>query len=329
MNRNVHRQIAEERGVDIREPSTAYLFINSRDRTNLTAPTADYYLASNTQIGAGFFTRMAVQEVVMEYSLFNINDTPVPYDDDGVPRVYAGTNYFRVTISGATLLTVASSITPGFYNVAECMNALVAQLNVLTSPTYVWSISGDATFGAVITCRSGGNIVPVAWRRTDGAENLVWLTLALSFRSDDASGNPVYVTQTYPYNPALVQYTYIDIQSSQLTYNQNVRDSNTIPPNKSSGQADAIYRWYMAWDTPPDRDQYGFPILMSYEPFNCRRCIPFPKQIAWSPLQTLSSLNLNTVGFDSLTSGVARVVIPKTNPQQYLEFQVSLLMSEV
>lgn len=324
MNRNVHRQITEERGVDIREPSTAHLFINSRDRTNVTASTADYYLASNTQIGAGFFTRMAVQEVVMEYSLFNINDTPVRYvDSAGAPRVYAGTNYFQVSISGATVVNVSGTITPGFYNVAQCLNALVAQLNVVTPAPYSWTISGSATVGAVITCLNAGAAVPVSWRSTDGAGNLIWLTAALSFTSD------VNITRTYPYNPSLLQYTYIDIQSSQLTYNQNVRDSNTIPANKAAGQTDAIYRWYFAWDSPPDRDQYGFPILMGYEPFNCRRCIPYPKQIAWDPLQTISSLNLNTVAFDGLTSGASRIVIPQTNPGQFLEFQISLLMSEI
>jgi hypothetical protein len=72
MNRNIHRQIAEERGVDTRFPSTANLLIDSADRNIGTSSL--FSINPGQQLIPGAFTRAAVQEVVLEWSLPNIGN---------------------------------------------------------------------------------------------------------------------------------------------------------------------------------------------------------------------------------------------------------------
>jgi len=81
MNRNVHRQVAEQRGVDIRNPSTAYFTIDSDDAYynstkgdfNGTFTANNFRISRSQSLIPGFFTRMAVQEVVMRWALPNIS----------------------------------------------------------------------------------------------------------------------------------------------------------------------------------------------------------------------------------------------------------------
>lgn len=74
MNRNIHRQIAEERGVDIRFPSNANLMIDSRDRPYPSLPN-DFSIYSPSPIILGYFTRMAIQEICMDWGVGNINSS--------------------------------------------------------------------------------------------------------------------------------------------------------------------------------------------------------------------------------------------------------------
>jgi len=72
MNRNIHRQIAQQIGVDTRFPSTANLMIDSADRNDGNA--ALFSIVPGQQLIPGAFTRAAVQEVVVEWSVPNISN---------------------------------------------------------------------------------------------------------------------------------------------------------------------------------------------------------------------------------------------------------------
>lgn len=90
MNRNVHTQLGliNESGVAIREPSTAYLTINSEDAyyntggVNGTYNGAfyanDFVIQRFQQMTSGQFTRMAVAEVKLEWGIPNITTNIVP-----------------------------------------------------------------------------------------------------------------------------------------------------------------------------------------------------------------------------------------------------------
>ena len=106
-----------------------------------------------------------------------------------------------------------------------------------------------------------------------------------------------------PYTPAvgigiaqadLRPFRYIDFVSTQLTYNQNVKDASTATIVR-----DVLARWYFAYDQPPTLDEYGFPILMGYSAFCLRRTFSPPKQIKWEsnmPVGNLTFQLYNSAG---------------------------------
>lgn len=90
MNRNVHKQIGllTENGVVIREPSTAYLTINSYDAYYNTSGTNgaqngtfyanDFLIQRFQQMINGNFTRMGVHEVKLNWGIPNVSSSIVP-----------------------------------------------------------------------------------------------------------------------------------------------------------------------------------------------------------------------------------------------------------
>ena len=81
-------------------------------------------------------------------------------------------------------------------------------------------------------------------------------------------------------------YKYLDFVSSQLTYNQELKDSST-----NTDVRDTLCRWYMSVDNiPNNRDTYGFPIYLEYTPFSISKLYPFPKQIKWDPTMPVGQL---------------------------------------
>jgi hypothetical protein len=97
---------------------------------------------------------------------------------------------------------------------------------------------------------------------------------------------PTTVTARLYGLPDLRRYRYIDIVSSQLTYNQDLKDAATTQIVR-----DILCRWYFAYDQFADVDQYGFPIFMGYEPFVVRRTFSPPKQIRWDNIQPIGQLS--------------------------------------
>ena len=61
----------EHTGVTIRNPSTANLLIDSLDRTS--GYSSDFLIAKPNSILNGFFTRLAVAEVVLDWCVANIS----------------------------------------------------------------------------------------------------------------------------------------------------------------------------------------------------------------------------------------------------------------
>ena len=64
----------ESSAMPIRAPSTANLLIDSQDRNNLTTTqSTDFTITKQSNILAGFFTRLGVVELVLNYSKPNIS----------------------------------------------------------------------------------------------------------------------------------------------------------------------------------------------------------------------------------------------------------------
>lgn len=269
-----------ETGVQIRTPSTANLMIDSVDRQNYQAgvalpPFANSFLINKTNsILNGFFNRIATAEVVLEWF---------------VPNFAASANNlgFDVDISGAGASTgtgaFAYTINPGYYNQAQLLRALLPKLTSAggaITPAITWTIAPLANqAGCVITPSSD-----------------VWIALSgpvatlLGFNLGPAPGGYFLATAANGIVVNIVadlrRIRYLDFVSAQLTYNQELKDSATNVVSR-----DVLCRWYMAYDNPPQLDEFGFPILMGYTGFVLRRLFSPPKNIKWDPRQPVGQLS--------------------------------------
>jgi hypothetical protein len=293
-----------EKGVPIRFPSTANLLIDSQDRYNYAAgnnTAGSFTIQKNNSILNGFFTRIAPTEVVLKWSVPNV------YDLSGGVEVYNGGYYnpavIRVDISGVGASNV--TIAAGLYTVGECLDSIVRSLNTpsLGGATFSITRAGNVvTLSSTVPYRfptaGQGNTIGRLGFGLGGA--YVSSKFILNNVPPLSSGQP----QSSEISASLQEYEYLDFVSSQLTYNQELKDASTDPVVR-----DVLFRWYLADEYSNYVDQYGFPIYQSYLPFCVRRPIAFPKQIAWSNSQPIGQLQfevyarttdgLNTVLFDT------------------------------
>jgi len=239
----------------------------------------------------GFFTRLAVTEVVVDWCIDNISAT-------------TGNNALTVVVSGVGALTV--TIPDGQYNVQQCLDALIAALNSGGLPNTVFSLGTQAGTGIkLLICKVNGS-------DTDFEVTVGNLQTELNISGND-TGN------YFPINcPKLLPYTYIDFVSNSLTYNQALKDATT-----NTFFQNVLYRWYFAWDGPVTNDSYGYPIYQGYNRFIARRALPFPKQIRWEPNQPIGQIN-----FQVLSSEGTVLQYDQTGNGEF-EWAMTILVSEV
>jgi hypothetical protein len=263
--------VPSEKGTTIRQPSTANLMLDSADRNANVYPLANAFFINKTNsILNGFFTRIATAEVVLEWQTPNINPL-------------LSNNTITIDLSGTstgTSLTTETAPTD-FYTQAALLNWLVTRLNARSaglSPAPTWSINNTTNPGTYALVASAN----VDVRFSGPIANALFIN----------ASNYTLVGPTPPAIPGiqlvagdLRPFRYLDFISAQLTYNQDLKDSSTSAINR-----DVLCRWYMAWDTPPSLDAYGFPILMGYTPFVVRRLYNPPKQIRWDARQPIGQL---------------------------------------
>lgn len=235
--------------VQIRQPATANLMINSGDRLNIAPngttttdlPADNFTIQRPQSILNGFFHRIGTTEVVVSWSVPNISTE-------------IGNNTFSVVMGLGTGFTV--TLTSGLYTVEECLDTLVVLLNA-TATLGTWSITN--TLGNIeLACTTAFSVTQ-------------------SKLSNQLSMVPgVQGTSRLVASPDLRPVGSIDFTSQQLTYNQQLKDATSSPVDRN-----VLCRFYFAWDTPPDLDTYGFPILMGYTQFTVRRTFSPAKQIRW------------------------------------------------
>jgi hypothetical protein len=289
---------AEDRAVTIRPSSTANLVVDSLDREQYSSGgTSDNFIINKaTSLFNGFFNRIAVAEIVLDWCIPNIS-------------AFAGNNTFTVTLS-ATTKTV--TLPDGTYTVAEALDTLLALLNAATPGGF-----GAGTFrfedqsgAAWVTGTSIGNIFLSTTAGTNFTIVNTDLSQQLGIAGTGLPGYPVLC-------PKLLPYYYIDFVSPQLTYNQDLKDNST-----SSIVRDVLYRWVFAYDNGPIAlDKYGYAILQGYKAFVSRRYLNFPKQIRWD-----SKMPLGQIGFQVYGSG-GDLLNPTANGGE-MEYQMTLMFSE-
>jgi hypothetical protein len=301
-------RVAEDldKAVTIRPSSMAVLAVDSQDRTQFADDgsllqtngiSTDFIITKLNSLFNGFFNRIAMNEIVLDWCIPNISDQTF-------------NNTISITL-GAT--TIISTIPNGHYTVANVLDQIVATLN---QPGPFGFGAGtfrlEDQFGAAwVTGTSWGNV----YLATTAGTNFTILDTKLAQQLSLQIGTP---GNGFPVTcPNILGIRYIDFVSSQLTYNQDLKDNST---NRTA--RDVLYRWVLAYDnTPPLLDRYGYPIYQGYQSFIARRYLDYPKQIRWDPTMPIGQLSFQV--FDD--SG--NLLVP-ANYQGELEYQMNLLLSE-
>ena len=260
-----------EKGMTIRQPSTANLMIDSEDGNTdpngLFVGTAGYNGAKvrinrNSSILNGFFTRIATTELVLDWAVPNISSS-------------IGNQTFTVLQAPATEVSI--TLNASFYTVEEALDSIVAELNNAGTLNGTFSIQNNSGQIALVNDLSGFDI----------ADEI--LAAQLGFTILGGISQDAIVGANSPADLRL--FKYLDFVSPELTYCQDLKDSSTSIPVK-----DVLARWYMSYDIWSPVDAYGFPILMGYKPFVVRRAFNPPKQIRWEPNLPIGQLSFEVYG---------------------------------
>lgn len=286
----------QEKAIPIRNPSTALLCIDSADRNTSLYPLAnDFKIQRTNTIANGFFTRVAVSEMVLDWNTPNVSS--------GI-----GNLTFSITISGTTYIAI---INFGFYTAYQALQAILTALNA-SGTGVTWSLANPIP-GAVYLYASTSTTFTVV-------NSLLARQLGIPV------GVPITVGTTASAGLLINSIDlrpcrYLDVVSPTLTYTQKVRDVST-----SSLVRDMVTRWYFSWDNvPASLDAYGFPILMGYTAFTSRRAFPFPKQINWASNLPIGNMEFQLYNQDGVIMPIAYTAGANNNTN----FLLTLLLSEV
>lgn len=249
-----------ERGTPFRVPATANLVIDSADRSNLSTTSPwDFTINKQSNHIIGFFTRIGVTEVVLDWCVPNISAA-------------LGNNTLTVVDISGTATNQTVTVPDNCYTMAQLLNQLVAQLNLVAWPVagVTWSVS-----------QFGGQVSLACTRSFQLSGTTLTSDLALLPSQIGVSITNLIIPPCADIRPI----TYLDFVSDTLTSVQDVKDAST-----NAYVRDILCRWYFEEDTQETYDQYGFPIYMGYKPFARRRVFNPPKQIKWEQNTTLGQL---------------------------------------
>lgn len=318
------RDAAEVRedAVTVRPSSSANFPIDSADRyasynARAAAPTGPYSfsISKNESLLNGFFKRIALTEVVFPYYIPNINSK---------------TDSIQVSINGAALTTLTIPA-GGFYTpqgIADQLEGLLVTAGIATATvSYSNGVFTFASGGADTIAFARGNYGGLGARLTE-----FQLYDLLNLSGPGVNGQQVAAT-TQISGVTRCRYTeYIDIVSSQLTYNQDLKDGSSDPIVR-----DMIARIYIEDETSPIIPVYktaapagavmtaDVAIPGTY-PFTIYRKFAMPKQIRWDDTAPLGNLTFEVYDDKGqiLSAHLGAIYPDSTMP----DWRMTLLVSE-
>jgi len=297
-----------ENSVSVRNPATANFLIDSTDRVGFSGGTnapygqtsANFLINKNNSLLNGFFTRLAVSEVYVDYCIDNVS-------------AYYGNNTFTIKNNGSTITAVLPDYS---YTTAQALTSVATGLNLgLNGQGYTCIASTTTGFlpntgQASLYFYSTGTLT---------TKSVFVSTTTLARQLDMAveqSGNmfPSACAKVLP-------ITYLDFVCPEATQNQDIKDSSTSLTDRNM-----LYRWHLAWDGPPPLDGFGYPIFQGQTRFISRRALPFPKHIRWSANQPIGQMAFQV--YDS-TGNLVPVpdIVGNVGPAEF-EWAMTLLVSE-
>ena len=131
----------QDKAVTVRPASTANFYVNSLDKGTADG-SGDFLINTQNSLFNGFFTRIAVSEVVMDWGIPNIAE----YWGNHTIRLY-------VAISGPNGTIIDVTLADGFYTALDPLQAVVDALN--SNPTLIAAGITFSTSTSVTTVRLG------------------------------------------------------------------------------------------------------------------------------------------------------------------------------
>jgi len=297
----------EQSAIPIRNPSTANLLIDSQDRNNVAStPSTDFTITKQANILAGYFTRLGVVELVLNYSKPNVS---FEYN----------TNILSITCNGSTQ---AINFPTGNYTVNNLFQYLLEELNSgsnLTPPNPALNLFPNIEFEL-----SGlpGSLSLFAFQAAGPSQTFTINDTPLA-RMLNISINQNFAQ--YPIlRPNLIppQLRYLDFVSSQITYQQGLKDAST-----SNYTRDILYRWVFGWDNIYLLDGDGYEIKQGYMPFSQRRYLSFPKFVKWDTQQPIGQISLQVYDINGKIVQ-SDTITARNDSIGNLEYNIGLLVSE-
>lgn len=315
----------EDRAITIRPSSTALFGVDSADRyktyVEASAGTQTPYafqITKNQALLNGFFTRIALTEIVFPYYIPNLNQRTayINYIDNG----------------GAVQTLDLSAFAPSFQSPAGLASIMEGLLQISTgnpSLTVVYA-NGRFVFKTNTTDTLSfqrGNFKGI----TPAASGLNDFQLFDMLHMN--ASNLVASTEQYS-GVSRCRYTeYIDIVSPQLTYNQDLTDGSSDPIVRYNlarvyleVENDQVYPVYdsSANLIVPAGDQ----VIPGTIPFTIYRKFPHPKQVQWNNTQPLGNVSFEV--YDDKGEILSAHGLPIFDTQDYTlpDWRMTLLISE-
>lgn len=305
----------EDDTITVRPSSTALFCIDSVDRygtieeraAGLTSP-YQFNIVKNQALLNGFFKRIALTEIVFPYYIPNINSR---------------TDSIQVSENGGAFSTVTIPVL-GFYSPVALATILQTQLITATSNASLTVVYSNGRF--VIATNTADTI---AFARGNygglGARinqfQLFDLLNMTPLNTVTSASQTTGVTRC--------RYTeYIDIVSSQLTYNQKLKDTSS----------DRIVRDILARVYVETEDNLIQPYwngtaevltrndIPGTYPFTISRKFPMPKQIRWDDTQPLGNVTFEV--YDDKGELVSSYLGAQFPDYTMPDWRFSLLVSE-
>jgi len=281
---------AEDRAVTVRPSSTAILAIDAADRYpteqqafgNRTSP-YDFQITRNQSILNGFFTRIALTEFVFPFYIPNVN-------------AYTNQLYFKK--NGGALQSI--TLPTNFYTPDALADAVETELNaagfaaltVVYNPPNTTPGSGQYAPCCFLIETNTADTIQFVRGNTTSAPNS--LTNINHFQLFDLMALNDSVSTDIDGSTTRCRYIeYIDVVCTQLTYNQDLKDSSSDPTAR-----DVLARIYLETENEQITPVWdGTKVIIPYEtaipgtyPFTIYRQFKTPKQILWNKAQPVGNL---------------------------------------
>jgi hypothetical protein len=315
----------EDRAITVRPSSTALFGIDSADRyKDYTAASLgvqtpyDFTISKNEALLNGFFTRIALTEIVFPYYIPNLNQRTayINYTENAGPVQTLDLSAFAPSFQSPAGL---ASIIEGLLQIATANGALTCVYSqgrfIIKTNTADTLTFQRGNFKSITTAASGLNEFQLFDLLHMNASNLV-------------------PSDTQVSGVSRCRYTeYVDIVSSQLTLNQDLKDGSSDRVVRDSlariyleGENDQVYPVY---DSSANLIvPVGNEVIPGVIPFTIYRKFPHPKQIQWNNTQPLGNLRFEV--YDDKGEILSAHNLPQFDTQDYTlpDWRMTLLVSE-